>query len=212
MNILWDWNGTLLNDIKISVSAINKTLIEYELDPITVEVYKRFYRFPIRDYYQDIGFDLNIHDKVRISEKFFYYYNRLFQEKNNCLFEEKHGDILKELKISGHKNYLLSAREHSNLCQEVKYLGLESYFIETYGASSALSKSKGQILMELFQNKELSRKETILIGDTISDYELAEKAGINCFLYTGGHQSRGRLNNLKNAVLMDSLELIKRFL
>lgn len=212
MNILWDWNGTLLNDINISVSAINKILVEFELAPISVEVYKNFYRFPIRDYYRDIGFDLSVQDKNQISEKFFYHYDILFKEEKNYLYEEKNWNIIKDLKFKGHKNYILSAREHSNLCKEVKQLGIEDYFLGVYGASSVLSKSKEEILMDLFKNNKLSKEETILIGDTISDYELAKRTGIKCYLFSGGHQSRRRLNKLKDAFLLDSLETIKFYL
>ena len=57
--IIWDWNGTLLNDTKLAVESMNKILLKRGLPVLTVERYKHVFTFPVRDYYQSVGFDFD---------------------------------------------------------------------------------------------------------------------------------------------------------
>ena len=55
--IIWDWNGTLLNDLDLSVDSVNILLKERNLPTLTVEKYKDIFGFPVIDYYVKAGFD-----------------------------------------------------------------------------------------------------------------------------------------------------------
>ncbi len=57
--IIWDWNGTLLNDIELCVQTINDMLQKRNLRKLTADEYKDVFSFPVKDYYQKIGFDFN---------------------------------------------------------------------------------------------------------------------------------------------------------
>ena len=56
-SIIWDWNGTLLNDLDLSVSTINTLLYKRELPLLKNDTYKEVFSFPVKDYYQAVGFD-----------------------------------------------------------------------------------------------------------------------------------------------------------
>ena len=56
-HIIWDWNGTLLNDTWLCVEGINNSLEKRSIDTITKEVYRRVFSFPVKDYYERLGFD-----------------------------------------------------------------------------------------------------------------------------------------------------------
>ena len=55
--ILWDWNGTLLDDVNIAIDAINQLLLDRNLVQLTLERYLDVFTFPVCDYYELIGFD-----------------------------------------------------------------------------------------------------------------------------------------------------------
>ena len=55
--IIWDWNGTLLNDMELCVHTINEMLQKRNLHELSVDEYKEVFSFPVKDYYQKIGFD-----------------------------------------------------------------------------------------------------------------------------------------------------------
>lgn len=206
MNILWDWNGTLLDDVELSISAINKTLLEFKINSIDIDTYKKYYRFPISDFYLDIGFDFKSYSKSQITERFFLHYNLEFSKFN--LFHNSKKKLLDKISSLGHNNYILSAREQQNLDYELNLLNLNYFFLKVYGASSSLRISKEQRLIQLISEKKIALSDTLLIGDTISDFELAKKTGIRCILFSGGHQSKERLSFMPNVMLVDSLESI----
>ena len=54
--IIWDWNGTLLDDVDLCVEAINMLLARESLPLLTgKEEYQRVFQFPIRAYYEAVG-------------------------------------------------------------------------------------------------------------------------------------------------------------
>ncbi|MBS5725433.1 MAG: HAD hydrolase-like protein, partial [Clostridiales bacterium] len=56
--IVWDFNGTIADDLAVSIDAINKVLAKRGLPCIkNTEEYRRVFGFPIREYYRRLGFD-----------------------------------------------------------------------------------------------------------------------------------------------------------
>jgi phosphoglycolate phosphatase len=58
-HIIWDWNGTLLDDKWLCIESINLVLKARDLQPIDEERYSRIFRFPVKDYYKEVGFDFS---------------------------------------------------------------------------------------------------------------------------------------------------------
>ena len=54
--IIWDWNGTLLNDVHIALSTMNSLLIKYNLPILTENRYRDIFQFPVENYYIYAGF------------------------------------------------------------------------------------------------------------------------------------------------------------
>ena len=60
LTIIWDWNGTLLDDVDIYVDTINVLLAKYKKKPISKEYYKKLFTFPVQNYYSKLGFDIDV--------------------------------------------------------------------------------------------------------------------------------------------------------
>ena len=60
--IIWDWNGTLLNDLRLCVKTINSLLEKRSLPVLTTSSYKEVFSFPVKDYYEKVGFDFSKED------------------------------------------------------------------------------------------------------------------------------------------------------
>lgn len=74
-HIIWDWNGTLVNDLDYAVSAINRVLSDYRLATISRDHYRNIFRFPVRDYYESLGFDFNRVSFEEVGTRFIENYN-----------------------------------------------------------------------------------------------------------------------------------------
>ena len=47
-HVIWDWNGTLLDDAVLCVEVMNVVLARRKLPPLTAERYADRFRFPVR--------------------------------------------------------------------------------------------------------------------------------------------------------------------
>ena len=57
--VIWDWNGTLLDDLDLSLNSVNILLEERNLPLLTEEKYKSIFTFPVIEYYKAAGFDFD---------------------------------------------------------------------------------------------------------------------------------------------------------
>ena len=51
--VVWDWNGTLLDDVELCMESINRLLREHRLPQLDHERYQRVFQFPIIEYYRN---------------------------------------------------------------------------------------------------------------------------------------------------------------
>ena len=91
-NVVWDWNGTLLDDVRVSVGAINRMLERRGIPGLTVERYRDIFGFPVRDYYESIGFDFARDDWDGVSREFVQDYDALATDVQ--LTEGEKSDII----------------------------------------------------------------------------------------------------------------------
>lgn len=203
-NIIWDWNGTLLDDISICIQAMNPLLAERSLALLTESKYREIFTFPVRDYYEHIGFDFK-DEKFEIpAMQFIYNYHKYLPKAS--LFSEA-GEVLSKIKAMGIKQYILSAMEQTSLEASVKNLGIESYFEEIFGIQDHFARSKIERGKQLFNLGNIDKKKTLMIGDTLHDVEVAGALGIDCVLVAQGHQAFSRLAINGNKVVDSLLDL-----
>ena len=76
-HIIWDWNGTLLDDRWLCIEAINKTLSKRNMNTVTDNEYVELFCFPVKDYYKKLGFDFIREPFSSLGTDFVDYYNTL---------------------------------------------------------------------------------------------------------------------------------------
>ncbi len=207
-NIIWDWNGTLLNDIEICIKAINILLHERDLPPLTEKKYRDVFTFPVRDYYENIGFDFSLEEFDIPALKFIKYYHKFLPMVGLYPMVET---VLQKFKSNNFKQFILSAMEHDSLKFAVHNLGIDDYFVAIAGIGDYFAKSKIDRGIKLINDMALKRNETIMVGDTLHDMEVAEALGINCILVSQGHQNAKRLKVNENIVL-NSISNIEHYI
>lgn len=197
--VIWDWNGTILNDSSITCEVNNILLKEYKLPEISLEDYRNTFGHPVQSYYEKIGFDFKLVDFAEVGQKFIFHYTEKL--KTAGLFEEAK-NILSSLKEKNIKQFVLSAAYQEHLASLVKNYNLESYFEAVFGISDIYAKCKKQRGRELIEEHGLSSAgRGLLVGDTDHDFEVAEELGVDILLIANGHQSRERLQKLKVRVI-----------
>jgi len=200
--IVWDWNGTLLNDIDICIKCINQLLSKRNKKTLTKEIYTDIFTFPVKDYYQLAGFDFEEEEFEKPAMEFINLYHE------NLPNSGLHKSVITILNIIKNKNipqYILSAMEHESLVKSLKYTGIYDYFVDIKGIDNHYAHSKLEMGIDLLKRIDIKKSEILLIGDTLHDKRVANDLGINYLLVAEGHQSKERL--LKNTpMVVDNLE------
>ncbi len=199
-HVIWDWNGTLLNDIEMVVDAIGTVMLEYGLTPPTVLEYSQIFGFPVSDYYQKLGFDFSKTPFEEISQKFVANY---MKNVVTCRLHSGVEQLLSALKSSGTRQSILSAGHEDSLKLHLKHFKIDSFFDHVFGLNDHNAKSKVRRGEELIAQAKHSLEETLLIGDTDHDLEVGKALGIEVLLLADGHQAYERLAKLHHWVIED---------
>ena len=69
-HIIWDWNGTFLNDLTLCVDLLNVSLEKRKLPEMTEKKYRKKFLFPIKTFYESIGFDFSEEDFTIANDEF----------------------------------------------------------------------------------------------------------------------------------------------
>lgn len=206
--IIWDWNGTLLDDVELCINSMNSLLKDRNLQALTIDRYREIFTFPVREYYQKSGFNFeNEAFELPAMQFIDLYYNNL---NIAPLFPET-GIVLRFFREKGFFQSVLSAMEHEKLMFSLAEKGIIHFFDKISGINDHYAYSKAKIGNQLLFEIPFPKNEIILIGDTLHDYEVAEELGVECILIANGHQSSERLNLKSKLVISHLGELLNLF-
>jgi len=203
--IIWDWNGTLLNDVRMCVDAINILLKCRHIPLLDLERYRDIFTFPVIDYYRAAGFDFEKEPFEKPAMEFIKLYHEKLPEV--ALFTEVE-PILNKFSSMGFNQVVLSAMEHDSLMKSLKTHQILHYFQHVSGLSDHYANGKKDLGEQMIAQLSQPLDELILIGDTIHDKEVADHLGIDVVLVSNGHQSTSRLETSGARVVSSLNELL----
>ncbi len=200
-HVIWDWNGTLVDDAWLCVEIVNELLTRRGLAPTTPSEYSEVFGFPLRTYYQRVGFDLEHEDFAAMGDEFNILYSQRLHE---CRLRKGAREVLAALGCNGIEQSLLSASNEVDLEEMVAHYGLRSHFAAVAGVDNGLGKGKIERGHRHLAALNCRVDEVLLVGDTLHDIEVAAALGVHCVLLPSGHQSRRRLE-LGECTVVDEL-------
>ncbi len=199
--IIWDFNGTLIDDVQTGIVTVNTLLAERGL-PIVggVEHYRSVFRFPIKEYYRSLGFDFERESYEELAPQWVKLY--LENVKTASLYPDVRR-ALENIKARGIAQTVLSATELSMLESQLQSLKIREYFDDVFGLDNIRAGSK--ISLAHAWRSSHPDDSVLFIGDTDHDAETAKAIGADCILVCRGHQSKEYLLTLGVGVA-DTLE------
>ncbi len=203
-HIVWDWNGTLFDDIDAVVAATNEIFIPYGLGSIDLEGFRTTYTRPIWVMYERfLGRGLTDGEWERLDGAFHDSYHRIM---DRCGLAAGALDTLAAAAAGGHSQSLLSMWKHDRLVAKVGQLRLDGSFrrVDGLGATDDPGGGKARFLVRHLTALGIPPQDVIMIGDSADDAVAAREAGVQAVGYTGGMQSRADLERLGIPVV-DSL-------
>lgn len=189
-HILWDWNGTLFDDAGLCMEIINGMLGRRQMPAMDHSTYQTAFTFPVKNFYQAVGFDFARESFEIIAAEFMAEYDR---RRFECRLQSGAREALETLMARGFRQSILSAYEQSRLEEMVAFMDLHEFFHHLVGLNDYYSAGKLESGKRFIGELGILPESVVLIGDTLHDAEVAEAMGIACILVPCGHYSRTRL-------------------
>lgn len=198
-HVIWDWNGTLLDDTRAAVDALNEMLARRSLPPISVEFYRDNFAFPVRPFYEAIGVDLENEDWDSLAQE----YHETYRRQKGTSLAAGAREAIDMLHAKGIGQSLVSALEQGRLMRDVERFGLAGCFEYVCGTdnldgASKLDRARG--LADRLRAIHGGGIDLVLVGDALHDKETADAIGARCVLFAGGSHSARRLEAVGTTV------------
>lgn len=205
-HIIWDWNGTLLNDTWLCVEVLNGLLARRGRAPITTQDYREHFGFPVIHFYEFLGFETDVDSFERVSHEFIRDYEaRWLQE---CRLHPEAAEVLAAMAAHGLTHSVLSAAKQEALEIGIGHYGIAQHFHGLCGTDNIFARGKIEQGRRWIAGLDWDPSEVVLIGDTLHDHEVAEAIGTDCILLTHGHHTPERLAATGRPVAHSLRELV----
>lgn len=223
-NIVFDWNGTLLDDthsvlecVNLALASVGQAPIDHERFsdghnwPLTIEEKK----WPLRSFYRDMGLNDEQLDRLRENER------HIFHDKYEALSEQVDlrpgaAEILKDFRDAGIHSLILSNHLVDEIRKQLRRFDIERYFAEVLAYANRdiqfLDMTKGERLKRFMADKKIAPENTVIIGDTIEEILIARELGLVSIVITGGTITEKRLRSGNPDYLIHSLHELKPIL
>lgn len=197
--IIWDWNGTLLDDSQCCVDIVNVFLRERSLPEMTLQRYRQIFGFPVADYYREIGlFDSEEEFRTLIA-RFVSSYRDAFR---GLYLHRGTLELILSFKKAGKKQFVLSASQQGELKEQLKHFDLLDHFDGIQGLSGFDADCKKNAGLELVKREGIDVKGAVMVGDTQHDAEVAQSLGCaKVVLLPHGHHCETRLGQIGGEVV-----------
>jgi phosphoglycolate phosphatase len=205
-HVVWDWNGTLLDDTLACVNAINTLLTRRGAACIDMTHYREVFGFPVIDFYRKINFPLENENWDSLAREF----HDLFEVEPSMRLQEGAREVLAQVQGRGLPQSILSASELGILTRMLERFEIHAYFADVFGVDNMHGVSKLELGGRLLRKLALPPENVLLVGDTLHDAEVAQTLGMRCLLVAQGHQSVPRLEQagvpvLENLMILGNL-------
>ena len=197
-HVIWDWNGTLLADVEHNVRTMNVLLADTSLPEITIDQHREKFRFPVIEYYTELGFDTSPKSFLDLCEVFNANYDRGLQ---GCELVPGMKEVVLTLSKAGIEQSILSASKQDALERALDHFDMRDAFQYIFGVSDNTAHSKLERGRELISTAGIDSQRTVLVGDTTHDWEVGVALNVDVILVKHGHQSEQRLRSVHSKVV-----------
>lgn len=192
-HVVWDWNGTLLDDLWLCMEALDMLLAREGRAPIDAGTYRRIFSFPVIDVYRALGFDTSRASFEAMSRDFMAHYE---SKRLECTLQKGARRFIHAVRALGVTQSVLSAYRHDYLTSIIAEHDLEKYFVRLSGNDDIFANDKSYRAPAHLKKLGVPADAVLYVGDTLHDVETARAMGVQCVLIDHGeraHQSRERL-------------------
>ena len=202
-HVFWDWNGTIIDDLKINFSIINTLLSNRKKDTISPLRYRQAFTFPIKEFYDRIGLPIYGEEYEKLVRDYW----ALYKSKTKDIpLMAGVLEVMNKLGKNQIKQYVLSASDKKMVFDQMSVYGIRELFEDVIAPQDGYALGKIELAKQWMSKQNISASKIVMIGDTLHDFETAEAIGIDCALIDRGHQDLKVFMHNSNIIVYDNID------
>lgn len=201
-NLIFDWSGTLVDDMGPVIEATNFVLAKYGIDPLDRESFRRRFRLPYREFYDEVLPGVALEE---LEEHF----RPAFDAAESTVFVLPHArEKLDWCRDLGIRTFVLSSMDAIAFARQLEEFGLKGHFEATYAGVL----DKRDLIHRILETHGLDPAETAFVGDMTHDIETARHAGIASIAVLTGYNHPEVLAAVRPDLTVPDLGVLREML
>lgn len=207
-HIVWDWNGTLLDDNPAMLDSVNTVCEHFGRPAIDMLTWQMALCRPLwRCYGKILDRDLRAPEDWAVVEHI--YHEAYRRNLATCQAATDAHATLGRARSLGMTQSVLSMGLHDDVTHQVRLFGMHEYFDQVDGVKDKVAGgTKGRYLSVHLESLGIEPQACVLIGDLVDDALAAEFVGARCVLVTTGMTRREELQETGHPVADNLTEAI----
>lgn len=201
-NFLFDWSGTLADDLRPVWRATNLIFQEYGRAPLSLEDFRRHFRLPFAGFYAEFLPEATEEGLEALYERFFHGLNAEVELLPGAR------RMLEFCQERGYRTFLLSTIKASHFELQAGRLGVKEFFEKTFVQIN----DKREVIRRILEEERLDPVETAFVGDMVHDIETARYGGVTSVALLTGFDSWEKLAPARPDVVAQDLSTLLRLL
>ncbi|MBC7981044.1 MAG: HAD hydrolase-like protein [Armatimonadetes bacterium] len=201
-NLIFDWSGTLVDDMGPVIEATNAVLGKYGIAPYDREGFRRSFRLPYRDFYEEILPGVAI-------EELEAHFRPAFEDAVSLVTVLPFArEKLEWAKARGLRMFVLTSMDAVAFERQLSEFGMAGFFEKTYAGIM----DKRELIENILETHGLRKEETAFVGDMTHDVETAKHGGISSIAVLTGYHHAEVLAGVRPDITVPDLGVLVRML
>ena len=201
-NLIFDWSGTLVDDLAPVLEATNAVLGKYGIPPLDRDGFRRRFRLPYRDFYAEILPSIPLPELEA-------HFRTAFDAAPTPVTVLPHArEKLEWCANLGIRCFVLTSMDSTAFLRQLHDFGLSRFFERTY--SGILDKR--DVIRRILTDHQLAPAETAFVGDMTHDVETARHGGISAIAVLTGYNHPDTLAQVRPDLTVPDLAFLRDLL
>ena len=208
--VVFDWNGTILNDVAASAAAMQKILDKLgDNRTATIELYRQHCSVPIRKTYESLGYShLSNSEIIEINAEWQKAYKNV---EHKQILQDGIQSTINWLEDNRIPKVILSNHMKPSIEKNLSRLNLNfDNILARNEQHHMITVGKSQLLADYLETQSLDPSKAVIIGDTAEEFDIANSLGLQSIIITNGSVAKDRLLHIPENQRTDTSDLLKK--
>lgn len=208
--LIFDWDGTLADSAASIVNAMQAAINDLALAPRTDAEIRRIIGLGLLEAITVLFPESSLTVREQLAQTYRSRYVSLTQGKT-CLFPATRV-TLDALRARNYQMAIATGKSRKGLDHALRETGIEDFFRFSRCADETFSKPHPQMLLEIMERLMIAPGQTLMIGDSEYDLQMAANAGVRSLAVSYGTQSRERLLEYQPLACLERIDELLQWL